>query len=307
MRLPSLHPTRHARILILCLASCCALGLPAELLASGGGGGSGGGAPQRDPTPFYQKGIAALRSGQYAEAEKQFGEVLGIVPQNAQANYMMGLAHEGKQDFKNAARSYKQALRIDRKLYDARAHLGTTALRLGARGDAERQLKMLQEADAKCAQKCLADEQNRIRSAMQLLKAALAGGAAKTSSLAPQQAPAPADGYQQAVSLLNAGRYDEAIESLRRTEATAGPSADTLNYLGYAHRKLQRYDEAKQYYTQALAIEPLHRGANEYLGELYIETGHLELALTQLQKLQALCAFGCAEEEELRRWLAQAR
>lgn len=98
-----------------------------------------------------------------------------------------------------------------------------------------------------------------------------------------------------------------AIESLRASEAAFGPNANILNYLGFAHRKLKQYETARNYYTQALIIDPVHRGANEYLGELHLETGRIDLALAQLEKLRQLCGFGCAEEEELRRWIAQAR
>lgn len=284
-----------------------ALLLPAVLLASGGGGGGGsGGGTKRDPTPYYEKGNEALRGGRFAEAEAQFAKVVQIIPDNAQANYMLGLAQEGKQDFRKAVLSYKKALRIDRKHYEARAHLGLVALKLGERKDAEKQLGELEEAGSKCASKCAADEQSRVLKATQQLKGALGG--ARTSRL-ELQAPAAAGDrdYQRAVALLNANRYEEAIALLRQAEAAEGPSADTLNYLGFAHRKLKRYDEARRYYAQALSLEPLHRGANEYLGELYIETGRIDLALQQLQRLQQLCAFGCAEEEELRHWLAQAR
>ena len=76
---------------------------------------------------------------------------------------------------------------------------------------------------------------------------------------------------------------------------------DVLNYLGYAHRRLGRFDESLAYYQQALALDPMHRGANEYLGELYVELGEIDRAEERLAVLDRACPFGCAEYEDLKR------
>jgi tetratricopeptide (TPR) repeat protein len=107
--------------------------------------------------------------------------------------------------------------------------------------------------------------------------------------------------YVAAARLINEARYEDAIASLTAAQAAVGPHPDILNYLGYAHRKLGRIEEAKGWYAQALAIDPDHLGANEYLGELYVETGDLAAARRQLARLERLCAFGCPEREDLAR------
>ena len=83
--------------------------------------------------------------------------------------------------------------------------------------------------------------------------------------------------------------------------ATIGPVPDVLNYLGYAHRRLGRFEESLSYYEQALALDPMHRGANEYLGELFVELGRIEQAEGRLAVLDRACPFGCAEYEDLKR------
>jgi tetratricopeptide (TPR) repeat protein len=75
--------------------------------------------------------------------------------------------------------------------------------------------------------------------------------------------------------------------------------ADMLNLLAYSQRKLQRFDEALVNYQKALDIEPEHRGANEYLGELYLQLGQLDKAQERLQVLDEACFFGCDEFDEL--------
>ena len=73
--------------------------------------------------------------------------------------------------------------------------------------------------------------------------------------------------------------------------------ADTLNYLGFATRKLGNYEEGEKYYLLGLKIEPDHKGINEYLGELYVVTNRIELAK---QRLDVLKNCNCEEYEELK-------
>ena len=76
--------------------------------------------------------------------------------------------------------------------------------------------------------------------------------------------------------------------------------------MGFASRKLGRFDDALAYYGEALAIDPNHLGATEYLGELYIQMADLGRARRQLARLDDLCAYGCAQREELARWIETA-
>ena len=112
--------------------------------------------------------------------------------------------------------------------------------------------------------------------------------------------------YAEAVGLINQARYVEAFATLERTQEAVGPHPDVLNYMGFTSRKLGRLDDALAYYGQALTLDPNHLGATEYLGELYIQMGQLDRARVQLARLDELCAYGCAQREELSRWIAAA-
>ena len=81
---------------------------------------------------------------------------------------------------------------------------------------------------------------------------------------------------------------------------------DAINYLAYSHRELGRYDRSLAYYQQAMAINTNHRGANEYLGQLYLRMGKAKEAQAQLAKLQKICGRGCEEYESLRTAIAKA-
>lgn len=52
------------------------------------------------------------------------------------------------------------------------------------------------------------------------------------------------------------------------------------------------------YYTKALNLEPQHLGANEYLGELYLELNDLPKAQARLAILKGACG-DCEEYEDL--------
>ncbi len=109
----------------------------------------------------------------------------------------------------------------------------------------------------------------------------------KNSPLAPVQ------------TLIEDEKYQDAISELQQLLKESPTDADMLNLLAYSQRKLQRFDEALVNYQKALDIEPKHRGANEYLGELYLQLGQLDKAQERLQVLDKACFFGCDEFDEL--------
>ena len=74
-------------------------------------------------------------------------------------------------------------------------------------------------------------------------------------------------------------------------------NADTLNYLGFATRKIGDYKNAEFYYRKGLKIEPNHVGINEYLGELYVITKRIELAKGRLEVLKNC---NCKEYDKLK-------
>lgn len=95
-----------------------------------------------------------------------------------------------------------------------------------------------------------------------------------------------------------------ALAALRAQPQPA--SADWNNLMGYTLRKQPAPDLAKAeaHYLEALRIDPGHRGANEYLGELYLMKGDVAGAEKRLAVLAQLCPGGCEQREELARSLA---
>ncbi len=108
----------------------------------------------------------------------------------------------------------------------------------------------------------------------------------------------------KAAELVDQGKYLEAIPLLKKAVAAEPKNADAYNYLGYSHRKLGAKDLALDYYRRALELKPRHLGANEYLGELYLEMGDLKGAEERLDVLDWACLFGCEEYTDLKNAIA---
>ena len=96
-----------------------------------------------------------------------------------------------------------------------------------------------------------------------------------------------------------------ALPLLRTVVAKDDRNADAYNYLGYTLSHLDKYEGSKQAYDKALALKPEHRGANEYLGELYLKMGNLAGAEERLKVLDSACFFGCEEFEDLKQAIAE--
>ena len=148
-----------------------------------------------------------------------------------------------------------------------------------------------------------------------ILAIALAAAAFAPPALAMGSDPAPApkppaaksdSGYTDAEKAVKAKQYEQAIKMLEQVVAKEPKNVDALNYLAYSHRELGRHDISLSYYQTALGLNPNHRGANEYLGQLYLKMGKTKEAQAQLAKLQKLCGRGCEEYESLRSAIAKA-
>ena len=130
--------------------------------------------------------------------------------------------------------------------------------------------------------------------------AVAAGPALSAGGGGGSSVPPPDPNYTKARSLIDAGSYAEAIPLLEKVVAAQPKSADAFNHLGYSHRKIGQIDAAFRNYRRALELQPKHLGANEYLGELYLELGELSKAEERLDVLDDACFFGCEEYSELK-------
>ena len=109
-------------------------------------------------------------------------------------------------------------------------------------------------------------------------------------------------GFQEGKAAIEAQNWAKAIEILGKTATAFPDSADTQNFLGYAHRKSGELDAAFLHYQRALEINPMHKHAHEYLGEAYLMKDDLASAQQHLAELAKICTpIPCEEYKELKR------
>ena len=138
----------------------------------------------------------------------------------------------------------------------------------------------------------------------------LAAGSSSSSSSSETKS-----NYDQAVKFIKSAKknekkgkkdkaqsnYEKALKLLIKSNKKKPNEADTLNYLGFTSRKLGDFDNGEKYYLQGLAVDPNHRGINEYLGELYVATNRHNLAV---ERLEVLKGCNCEEYDQLKAVIA---
>lgn len=133
----------------------------------------------------------------------------------------------------------------------------------------------------------------------------------------PTAAPARADfdppavlereaDYAKARSMIEAGAWEAALGRLRGLSTDYPREAEVHSLIGLSLRKLGRTEEARLAYMVALSLDHRHVGTNAYLGELYVETGRLDLARERLAVLERVCGPDCEEARDLGAIIAAA-
>jgi Flp pilus assembly protein TadD len=126
-------------------------------------------------------------------------------------------------------------------------------------------------------------------------------------SVAADSTPAKSDPawLTDARASIQSNNYDQAIKQLQ--SANEVNSADWNNLMGYSLRKKQPPDlvSSEKYYQAALKIDPSHRAALEYYGELLLMKKDLSGAEAMLARLDKACLFSCEEYRDLKASIAK--
>ena len=93
--------------------------------------------------------------------------------------------------------------------------------------------------------------------------------------------------------IYDKGDFEGGITALRAMGYD--DNADVTRLLGYASRKLGRYDDAKYWYDKALAADPNHALTWSYYGMWHAEQGNLLKAKDDLEKVRLICGTECKE------------
>jgi len=126
-----------------------------------------------------------------------------------------------------------------------------------------------------------------------------AGGGDAPSRAVPLKPDDP--DYTRATKAIKAEDFTAAIRLLEQVVARDGTNADAYNWLAYAVRRNGDPAGSLPIYQKALAIEPKHRGAHEYIGEAYLALDDMAKAKEHLAALDRLCLFPCSQYRDLKR------
>jgi Flp pilus assembly protein TadD len=144
------------------------------------------------------------------------------------------------------------------------------------------------------------------------LAVALAGvawlaAAPAVAMMSTDPTPTKSRAYLDGERAVKAKDYAKAIPLLQQALNSDPRDADAYNLLGYSYRKTGNMQSALAYYQRALQLDANHRGANEYLGQLYVEMKELSKAEERLQKLAQLCQQRCEEYRDLKEAIDKAK
>ena len=145
---------------------------------------------------------------------------------------------------------------------------------------------------------------SRLRSAAVATLLVVALNPARAADTAPPPAP-KTDALSAARAQIAQKNWPGAVAELQRVNATG--NADWNNLMGYSLRKRAAPDlaGAEKFYDEALRIDPKHRGALEYSGELYLIVGNLPKAEQRLATLDKVCVLPCEEYTDLKQSVAR--
>jgi tetratricopeptide (TPR) repeat protein len=100
--------------------------------------------------------------------------------------------------------------------------------------------------------------------------------------------------YQHARALIMDGQYEAGIAAMHALGHDDNP--EVANFIGYASRKLGRYEESKLWYEKALAADPTHVRTWSYYGMWHAEQGNRLKAEDFLEKVRLICGNTDCEE-----------
>ncbi len=119
--------------------------------------------------------------------------------------------------------------------------------------------------------------------------------------------------YADGVEAFEKEDWPAMLESMRKVVDRRPHHDNAWAHIGFALRRMGRYDEALEAYDRSLSLNPHNRRAMEYLGEAYLGLDRYEEAKVMLDRLADECrrvrvsfsnkgfTDGCEEFVELRR------
>jgi len=213
----------------------------------------------------FQHGVAALKDGRLAEAEKDFRQVLERSPGAPYVHNNLAIVYQQQGRHREALAECREALRLDPSYAAPHAVMGGSLLALGRTTDA---IAELEDAVRKLPKERLAREQ--------LARAYERAGrpAAAVDQYREMRDADPGDAeaaYELGRAYLRLSEW-----AMKRLAETGGGSARLHQLLGHNYRVQGRPDLAVQEFERAAAADPK-------LPEVHLALAHIHLAARNLE------------------------
>jgi tetratricopeptide (TPR) repeat protein len=250
-----------------------------------------------DSELLYTMGLLSIELKRYEQASGQFERLLETGHRTDEASYYLGRIAEQRQQYKRAIGWYVRVVGGELQV-DAQARIAGSLAKLGRIEEATEHLELLRSQttdQAALIQLYIAEGQllgdaSRYESAMDLYNRALLLYPANADLL-----------YARALMAERIDRLDLLEADLRTILATDPRNASALNALGYTLAdRTDRYQEALDYITRALAERPNDPAIIDSLGWVHYRLGNFEEAEKQLRR-----AYSMLKDPEIAAHLAE--
>ena len=228
-----------------------------------------------------QSVINLLQSGQLERAEASAKSLLAQFPTAFIFYNVLGVAQEGLQKFEDAAKTYRDALKLDPSIAEVHFNLGVV---LGHLGKADEAIASYRKA--------LSIRPNLDAAWFNLGFALQEKGAFEEAAGCYRKALAIAPGFYEAhgnlgVVLQKQGKLEEAVESYQLALRIHPDPLGHFN-LGTALRDQGKHEQAAQCYFKALEMNPNYADAHNNLGEIFRDQGNMDSAIKSYQTALAI-------------------
>lgn len=222
-----------------------------------------------DADAMYAVGLLSLQTNRLEEADKYLRKALELRPENDQARVYLGQVAEQRKRYSEAILWYEQ-VGPGEFYFEAQARIGIMIAREGDLPRARAHLQAIHAAStAQKVQRALAEEQilreaKKFDLAYAVLNRAIAEIPNEKDLL-----------YARALVAEKLGLLDVVEADLREVIKRDPKNAHALNALGYTLAdRTTRYEEAKEYLSQALAIKPDDAFILDSMGWLQYKLGN---------------------------------
>lgn len=279
-----------------------------------------------DVVETFNQACEKFRQGDYDGALQGFQAVVEVNPEDVEALTYIGLIYLHKKQYDHSIANFEKAVKLKgdasvlavawNNLGCALQAKGKLDEAIGAYTEATRLNSKLSEAHFNLGNAILLkatqmEGAGRVKEAAELYMRAIEAYekvielfAAKLGQKVEEKHIAAA--MKDALSILSAGKYDQAIERFRAVAMRRCDQSELHSSMGHCYARLKMMDKAIESYAQAVGLAPQNASYHSDLGLALLNAGRISEAITVLERAvklgdnssQVSYALGLAYEQK---------